>query len=87
SNKRTTSADIISQYENLNVDITPDSLVLTRESERGLDVVGNTLVSLTLAPTTGTDPLQDFVVSSQKLFEAGKPLTPEKATFAISPLS
>ncbi|MGC7532288.1 hypothetical protein ACPWML_25045, partial [Pandoraea pneumonica] len=37
--------------------------------------------------TTGTDPLQDFVVSSQKLFEAGKPLTPEKATFAISPLS
>lgn len=80
------TVDMSAQYENLNVDILPDRLTITRESERGLDVVGNTLVSLTLAAPPSADSPQYFIASSQKLFEAGKALTADKATFAISPL-
>lgn len=83
---RKSTADIVQQYENLNVDITPDRLVLTRESERGLDVVGNTLVSLTLAPAPETSTLSAFIVSAQKLIEKGKPLAPGKEIFALSNL-
>lgn len=45
SHSRKTSADIVQQYENLGVDILPGQMVITRESERGLDVVGNTLIA------------------------------------------
>jgi hypothetical protein len=46
------SSDITAQYEKLGIDITPDFLRIIRESERGLDAVGNTRVPLTVA----TDP-------------------------------
>src|ERR1700754_18758 len=49
------TADIVQQYENLGVDIQPTALIVTRESERGLDVVGNTLVALTLATPDDSD--------------------------------
>lgn len=47
-----TSSDISAQYEKLGIDVTPDFLRIMRESERGLDGVGNTRVPLTLV----TDP-------------------------------
>jgi hypothetical protein len=37
SQSHSTAADIIQQYEKLNVDIQPREMVITRESERGLD--------------------------------------------------
>ena len=83
---RKTSADIVQQYENLGVDISPDQLIVTRESERGLDVVGNTLIALTLAAPRMTALPEAFAVSAQKLFDGGKPLAPDKATFALSSL-
>lgn len=84
---RTTTADIVQQYEHLHVDITPAELVITRESERGLDVVGNTLVALTLAGGRGSNSVVAYSVSAQKLFEGGKPLDPDVVTFLPSSLS
>ena len=83
---RKTSADIVQQYENLNVDIAPDELVLTRESERGLDVVGNTLIALTLAPVPQSGAVSAFNVSSQKLFDGGEPRAADKVTLTLTSL-
>ena len=47
-----TSSDISTQYEKLSVDIMPNFLRIIREGERGVDVVGNTRVPLSVA----TDP-------------------------------
>lgn len=47
SHTRTTSAAINQQYTRLSADITPRELRIYRESERNLDVAGNTLIALT----------------------------------------
>jgi hypothetical protein len=54
SSERTvkTTSDVNAQYERLGVDITPTFLRIIRESEAGGDVVGNTLISLSVT----TDP-------------------------------
>ena len=56
SNERTikTTSDINAQYEKLGIDIMPRFLRIIRESETGGDVVGNTMVSLSVV----TDPLK-----------------------------
>ncbi len=46
------SSDISTQYEKRGIDIMPNFLRIIREGERGVDVVGNTRVPLTVA----TDP-------------------------------
>ncbi len=53
SNTRTTTASINQQYVKLGADIVPEELRIYRESERNLDVAGNTLIALTakLDPT------------------------------------
>ncbi len=90
---RETSADISRQYEKLNVDIQPGLVVITRESERGLDVVGNTIVKISLKPTPNRDVgsgINVFLVGDQTLFKDEVVLQPTDAklefeTFA-SPL-
>ena len=81
------AADITQQYENLGVDITPDLLRVTRESERGLDVVGNTIVAVTLAPPDSALAAAAYLGSSPRMFEAARPLRAAKASLDISPLS
>lgn len=83
---RKSTADIAQQYENLNVDISPGQLIVTRESERGLDVVGNTLIALTLSAPQDANVPQAFAVAAQTLFDAGKPLPPGKAKLVLAPL-
>ena len=83
---RKSTADIAQQYENLNVDISPGQLIVTRESERGLDVVGNTLIALTLSAPQDANVPQAFAVTAQKLFDADNPLPPGKAKLVLSPL-
>jgi hypothetical protein len=48
SNTYTTNASINQQYVKLGADIVPNELRIFRESERNLDVSGNTLIALTL---------------------------------------
>ena len=48
SNTYTTTAAINQQYVKLGADIVPGELRIFRESERNLDVAGNTLIALTL---------------------------------------
>jgi hypothetical protein len=54
SDERTvkTTSDVTAQYENLGIDITPQFLKITRESEIGGNAIGNTLISLSVV----TDP-------------------------------
>lgn len=87
STKRTSSADIVQQYENLGIDILPGRMVVTRESERGLDVVGNTLVALTFAaPSDGERTHAAFLATKAKLFENGAMLGGDKASVELQPL-
>jgi hypothetical protein len=81
------TADIGQQYENLGIDITQDGLKVTRESERGLDVVGNTIVAVTLAPPVGALSAQAYLGSSPKMFDAAKPLRAAKGSLDVKPLS
>jgi hypothetical protein len=80
------SADIAAQYEKLNIDLAPSRIVVTRESERGTDVIGNTIVKLTLVqtPPTGMSAADTvFLVTSQHLFDGGKPLEADAAEFDV----
>lgn len=87
SRSETTSADIVQQYENLGIDITPGQLVVTRESERGLDVVGNTLIALTLAPTFESErAISGFLAKDAKLYDKGAPLAAAAASMDIASL-
>ncbi|HEY0412349.1 MAG TPA: hypothetical protein VGD66_04325 [Allosphingosinicella sp.] len=86
SRSHTTTADIAQQYENLNIDITPERLIVTRESERGLDVVGNTIIALTLATPPRTSQPTAFLASDVKFHDKGKALPPKTASFTLRPL-
>ena len=84
SRSHTTGADIVQQYENLGIDIRPDQLVITRESERGLDVMGNTLVELTLAPTAESEQVATgYLASETKFDDKGKPLSDAEAEMKL----
>ena len=83
SNQYTTSATINQQYVKLSADIRPDELRIYRESERNLDVAGNTLVALTLrtVPEAWHDTAREVDtqrVTGLTLVEAGKLIDPDK---------
>jgi hypothetical protein len=80
------TADIGEQYENLNVDITPRKLRIIRESERGLDLAGNTIINpITIALPTDTLIYTAFLVpSSSTFFKDGKPIKPDLISFTPS---
>jgi hypothetical protein len=90
TNEYTTSADIAQEYEKLGVDILPRFLRIYRESERNLDVAGNTLISMSIL----ADP--SFVVNSKvnpttriiratnlKVTKDGTALPPKDASFDV----
>jgi len=87
SSQYTTSATINQQYVKLSADIVPDELRIYHESERNLDVAGNTLIALTLklppevyhSPTV---PIYVQRVSQLKLSNAATnaPLAPADVT-------
>lgn len=96
SNQYTTSADINQQYENLGVDIRPNFLSILRESERNLDVAGNTLIILSAiinpqmwaaASNSGrTVPRMNpvLLVSSIELSKGNKLVPPSKANLNVA---
>lgn len=85
---RKSTADVVQQYENLGVDILPDRIIITRESERGLDVVGNTLIALTLAASADSERTHTaFLAGAMKLYENGKILPEATASLEVKPLS
>lgn len=101
SNEHTvkTTSDITTQYERLGIDITPNFLRIVRESETGGDVVGNTLVSLSLITNPSTiqkrypkdeykAPLgEDLVlqVTAGHLQDGAVELEPEQASITVLP--
>jgi hypothetical protein len=87
SRSHKTSAAITQQYENLGIDIVPEELVVRRESERGLDVIGNTIVALTLAPPPRTDQAIAFLAGPVKMFDKGKALAAANAEFDVRPMA
>ncbi|RYD27608.1 MAG: hypothetical protein EOP89_04385 [Lysobacteraceae bacterium] len=90
SRSHTTSADIVQQYEKLNIDIDPKTMTIIRESERGLDVVGNTIVNLTIVPRPPENgnilPLV-FLAASQDLVQNGVLRTAKAASIDLKPMS
>jgi hypothetical protein len=82
---KTGTADIGQQYNNLNIDVTPHRLRVVRESERGLDLEGNTIItpiSVKLPPKS----LGGFVMLAtpkDSFFEKQKP-KPRKS-IALAP--
>lgn len=87
SRSHKTSADIQQEYTKLNIDIIPQELVITRESERGHDVVGNTFVELTLAPISPIAQNTAFIADAMTLSEGGKPLSASRASIDVKPVS
>lgn len=89
NNQYTTSADINQQYVKNSVDIIPNFLRVYRESERNLDVAGNTLISLSVVtePDKWHDPAIESTVllaSNPILSKSGMPLAPADATIDIA---
>lgn len=87
SNTYTTTASINQQYVKLGADIVPDELRIFRESERNLDVAGNTLIALTMKldpsrwTTGGVDALR---VAKQDMAKPDGSLNdPSEVTFDV----
>jgi hypothetical protein len=90
TNQYTTSADIAQQYEKLGVDILPRFLRIYRESERNLDVAGNTLISISalsdpsfvvnpkISPTT-----RIIRATNLKVTKGGTALSPKDASLDV----
>ncbi|TDW68999.1 hypothetical protein EDF57_101893 [Novosphingobium sp. PhB55] len=88
AHSRTTSADITQQYENLGIDILPNRMIITRESERGLDVVGNTLIALTLAAPIDSERAHSaYLAGTNKLWDKGSMLSEGAASMEVQPLT
>ncbi len=86
SRSHTTTADIVQQYEKLNVDIEPKTMTIIRESERGLDVVGNTIINLTIVPkqpANGAVAMQVFLAVGQDLVAKGVVRSAETASIDL----
>jgi hypothetical protein len=88
SNVYTTTASINQQYVKLGADIVPSELRIYRESERNLDVAGNTLIALTMRidPTKWHDLSPDQTQRVAKLdlvTDDGKFRTPDDVTFEV----
>ena len=83
SRQTTTSADINQQYVKASVDILPNMLRIYRESERNLDVAGNTLINLTVTSNIAPDS-NALLASNPILIKNGKILSPNNAAIDIS---
>jgi hypothetical protein len=86
SQEYTTAASINQQYVKLSADITPRELRIYRESERNLDVAGNTLIALTMKvdPDLWRQPAREVSVirvAGLTLSQDGALLDPDKITF------
>lgn len=90
ANQYTTSADINQQYVRNGVDVQPRFLRIYRESERNLDVAGNTLIKLSLVAKPDTlygkyqPPQKVLRATNPKLFKEGKLLAPMEAALDVS---
>lgn len=76
------SADILAQYQALHVDLTPNRLAVIRESERGIDISGNTIITpitVSLAKEAEADAAV-LIDSTTEFFKSGRPLPPEKVS-------
>jgi hypothetical protein len=83
----TDAAQVSQQIEQLTVAIEGQSLVIYRESERGLDLTGATLIKLSLQvkdPADSGEVDHQYLVSGQSLFNDDKALTQDKASISIS---
>lgn len=90
SRSHMTSADIVQQYEKLNIDIEPGAMTIIRESERGLDVVGNTIVNLTIVPQlpeNGNILPQLFLATGQDLTDNGRLRSASTASIDLEQVS
>ena len=88
SNQATSSAEINQQFVKASVDIEPSFLRIYRESERNLDVAGNTLMSLAVVtdPDKYRDPSVETLVlraSNPVLSKNGRPLAPAAASLDV----
>lgn len=93
-NQYTTSADINEQYTKNSVDILPNYLRIYRESERNLDVAGNTLIDLSAIidpkkwhkTANGATPIESRVLlaSNPDLRKNGKLLAPKDANIDLT---
>lgn len=85
SNQYTTSATINQQYVKLSADIKPTELRIYRESERNMDVAGNTLISLSLQMDPSRWAAYQVIVhrvTKLALTDKGTFLDPDKITFS-----
>lgn len=80
----TTSADITASYQKLDVQITPALMAITRESERGTDTAGNTLVKLKLALPLTDEGQPVFLGTDQSLFNAKGAMSGPEASLDLS---
>lgn len=79
-------ADLSQQYQNLGVDIQPDFVRIYRESERGLDVSGNTLLNVTLIANQAMRSEELVLIGSNPhLYDGAEPLPPGKASIEVQP--
>lgn len=86
SNAISNTAQISQRIEQLTVSIRGDSLIVDRESERGLDLTGNTLIRLSLrVKAPYDDSLVDslVIVNSTKIRDDKGLLSPEKASISF----
>lgn len=90
TNGQTSSADIAPSFENLSVDITPTLLRVTRESERNLDLTGNTIIALTLVAAPDAPARSEGeryqLGSVPSLYRGDMPLPPARASLRLARL-
>jgi hypothetical protein len=85
SNSYTDQASVSAQIEQLTVYKRDQNLVVYRESERGIDLTGSTLVKLSLKSCKGAFDEQ-WVVADLKLFDDhGKPVAADQASITLKP--
>lgn len=86
SNAISNTAQISQRIEQLTVSIRGDSLIVDRESERGLDLTGNTLIRLSLKVMDPDDDKfvdHQVIVNSTKIRDDQGLLSPEKASISF----
>ncbi|CAM2148445.1 putative Lipoprotein [Pararobbsia alpina] len=74
------TADIGQQYESLNLDISPDRIVVIRESERGVDLSGNVIITPITVALPENAPMDAGVLipSTTSFFASATPLAANK---------
>ena len=87
SHSAKSTTDVNQQFENLGVDISPDRLAITRESERNLDVQGNTIIALTLVPPPAAMTATALLADKFEGFDKGKRLSSAKTKLEVEPIS